>query len=176
MKTANWVSAKLLDLSRLSFKNHFKYMGTSISIIILVLHIHSESILKWLSSVCPSFGPSLCFLKIRSLVLFDIVQDYNCLWYLLTYEARLKKYGSLNLDQTLAQFWAFWHFLKFCLSVFFGFKYNDCFQQCLTSSSTKIINNNNNNNNKILRPNLGQYRPKLGFFFDFLVFGSLIFL
>ena len=154
-------------------------MGTSISINILVLHIHSESILKWLSSVCPSFGPSLCFLKIRSLVLFYIVQDYNCLWYLLTDEGRLKKYGSLNLDQTLAQFWTFWHFLKFCSLVFFGFKYNDRFQQCLTSGSTKINNNNNsnnNNNNKILGPNLGQNRPKLGFFFDFLVFDSLIFL
>ena len=34
-----------LSYSKLYFKNHFKYMGTSISIIILVLHIYSESIL-----------------------------------------------------------------------------------------------------------------------------------
>ena len=151
----------------------------TISIQSWMFDVSRESLMKSLSFVCPSFGPSLCFLKIRSLVLFDIVQDYNCLWYLLTDKGRLKKYGSLNLDQTLAQFWAFWHFLKFCSLVFFGFKYNDRFQQCLTSGSTKINNNNNsnnNNNNKILGPNLGQNRPKLGFFFDFLVFDSLIFL
>ena len=40
-KTANGISVKLLELSKLYFKNHFKYMGTNISIIILALYIHT---------------------------------------------------------------------------------------------------------------------------------------
>ena len=118
----------------------------TISIQSWMFDVSRESLMKSLSFVCPSFGPSLCFLKIRSLVLFDIVQDYNCLWYLLSDETRLKKYGILNLEQTLAQFWAFWYFPQFCLLVFFGFKYNARFKQCQTSSSIKTNNNNNNNN------------------------------
>ena len=51
---------------------------------------------------CLSVRPSLNFLKIRSLVLSDIVHDDSCAWHLVTDGARFlkkKKIGSSNLDK-----------------------------------------------------------------------------
>ena len=98
--------------------------------------------IKSLSSVCPPVRPSLGFLKIWPLVLFDIVHDYNLPswpWNLVADKARLK------FKKMAVQIWAkigpktfFTHFLKFGSLVFLKCKYNYYFQQCLTSSSGKI--------------------------------------
>ena len=69
-----------------------------------MFNVSRQRPMKSLSSVCPSVRPSLSFLKIGLLVLFDIVHDYNWPWYLVSDETRLKtKNGSPNLSETRVQ-------------------------------------------------------------------------
>ena len=81
--------------------------------------------MKTLSSVNPSVRPSLSFLKIGSLVFFDIVHHDSWPW--LTEPDFREK------------------FLKFSSLVFLEFACNDSLQQCLTSSRGKV-------HEKIFRP------------------------
>ena len=88
-----------------------------------------------------SVHPSLSFLKIGSLVFFDIVHDASRPWSSgLRSQIFEKKIDSLNLGSTglnQVQIEVFCHFLEFGSLIFLEIACNDSLQQCLTSSRDK---------------------------------------
>ena len=123
-------------------------------------------------SVCLSIHPALSFLKIRSLVFSDVVDDNSWPWYLVSItRLKKKKIDSLNLgpmDLNQDQNEIFSHFIEFGWYVFLEIASNDSLWQYLTSSR-----------NKTLKKNLGaqiwakqvKIRPKILFL---VIFSSLV--
>ena len=64
-----------------------------------MLDVSRQRPMKSLSSVCLLVRSSLSFLKIESLLIFDIIHDYNWPWYLVTDKARLKKKWQSKFGQ-----------------------------------------------------------------------------
>ena len=131
--------------------------------------------MKSLLFICLSIhlciSQSLNFLKIRTLVFSDIVDDDSWPWYLVTDKARLLKKRFWcpefwpNLPKSVPK-WVFWDFLEFGLYVFVEITYDDSLWQYLLS-----------NRGKSHKIHLGAQQTKIGpkICFSFTILSSLVY-
>ena len=79
---------KLLQKWKTYFSKWYSEIGKLVRYLLHVKKHPMKSLLSVRLSICPSVHPSQSFLKIRSLVFFDIVHDDSWPWHLVTDKAR----------------------------------------------------------------------------------------